>query len=156
VTTDGGSLAPEVLPKGDTNVTEEEVADGDSAALIGPVWGVFPSTAAADDDITVEESGIILGHPMLRALGYVSLDEAMGTARWALTQAQNVLRRESGGIVNEWWRLLLWVSMLKEVVSFLDMRDGLLNRLQTAINNRDRDSQKMLAEAKELCTSVEA
>jgi hypothetical protein len=156
VTTDDGSLAPEVLPKGDTNVTEEEVADGDSAALIGPVWGVFPSTTVADDDIIVEESGIILGHPMLRALGDVSLDEAMGTARWALTQAQNVLRRESGGIVDEWWRLLLWVSMLKEVVGFLDMRDGLLNRLQTAINNRDRDSQKMLAEAKELCASVEA
>jgi hypothetical protein len=156
VTTDDGSLAPEVLPKGDTNVTEEEVADGDSAALIGPVWGVFPSTTVADDDIIVEESGIILGHPMLRALGDVSLDEAMGTARWALTQAQNVLRRESGGIVDKWWRLLLWVSMLKEVVGFLDMRDGLLNRLQTAINNRDRDSQKMLAEAKELCASVEA
>jgi hypothetical protein len=47
------------------------------------------------------ELEVILGHPMLRAPGDVSLDEAMGTARWVLTQAQNVLRRESGGIVDE-------------------------------------------------------
>jgi hypothetical protein len=47
------------------------------------------------------ELEVILGHPMLRALGDVSLDEAMGTAHWVLTQAQNVLRRESGGIVDE-------------------------------------------------------
>jgi hypothetical protein len=38
----------------------------------------------------------------------------------------------------------------------LEMREELLNRLQTAINNRDHDSQKMLAEAKELYASTEA
>jgi hypothetical protein len=38
----------------------------------------------------------------------------------------------------------------------LDVREEVLNRLQTTINNRDRDSQQMLAEAKELYTSTEA
>jgi hypothetical protein len=54
----------------------------------------------ADDGITVEESRGILGHP-IRAPGDVSLDEAIGTARWALTQTQDVLHRESGGINDE-------------------------------------------------------
>jgi hypothetical protein len=38
----------------------------------------------------------------------------MGTARWALTQAQDVLHRGSGGINDERRRLLLWATMLKE------------------------------------------
>jgi hypothetical protein len=112
--TNNGCLAPEVLPDGDTNVTAEEVAVGDPATLTGPNEGAFPSIATADDDVVVEEPGVILGHPMLRALGVVSLDEAMGTAHWALTLAQNVLRQESGSIIDERRCLLLWASMLKE------------------------------------------
>jgi chromosome segregation ATPase len=129
----------------------EEVAASNSAASTGLAGGVFPSTAAADDDVAMEELGVILEHPTLRAPGYVSLNEAMGTARWALTQAQNVLRRESGGIVDERWRLLVWAFMLKERTmaerarvearqQHLDVWDELLNRLQTAINNCDHDS----------------
>jgi hypothetical protein len=38
----------------------------------------------------------------------------------------------------------------------LDMREELLNKLQTAINSSDRDSQQMLVEAKELYASAEA
>jgi hypothetical protein len=38
----------------------------------------------------------------------------------------------------------------------LDIREELLNRLQAAINSCDRDSQRMLAEAKELYASGEA
>jgi hypothetical protein len=38
----------------------------------------------------------------------------------------------------------------------LDVREELLNRLQTAINSRDCDSQWMMAEAKELYASTEA
>jgi hypothetical protein len=38
----------------------------------------------------------------------------------------------------------------------LDVREELLNRLQTAINSHDSDSQRMLAEAKELYASTEA
>jgi hypothetical protein len=94
----GGSLAPEVLLEGEMNVTVEEVATSDPASSTGPARSGSSSTVAADDSTTVE-SKVILGHPTLRAPGDVSLDEAMGTARWALTQAQNVLRRESGGIV---------------------------------------------------------
>jgi hypothetical protein len=40
------------------------------------------------------------GHP-IRAPGDVSLDEAIGTARKALTQAQDVLHREIGSINDE-------------------------------------------------------
>jgi hypothetical protein len=80
------------------NVTVEEVATSDPASSTSPARSGSSSTVAADDSTTVE-SKVILGHPTLRAPGDVSLDEAMGTARWALTQAQNVLRRESGGIV---------------------------------------------------------
>jgi hypothetical protein len=36
------------------------------------------------------------------------------------------------------------------------VREKLLNKLQNVINNRDRNSQKTLAEAKELYTSAEA
>jgi hypothetical protein len=47
------------------------------------------------------ELDIILGHPTLRIPGDVSLDEAMGMARRVLNQAQNMLHRESGGIIDE-------------------------------------------------------
>jgi hypothetical protein len=82
-----GCLTPEVLPESDTNVMVGEMVASDPAASTGPARGVSPSTTVADDDVVVEESGVILGHPMLRAPGDVSLDEATGTAHWALTQA---------------------------------------------------------------------
>jgi hypothetical protein len=44
------------------------------------------------------EPEVTLGHRTLRAPGDVSLDEAICTSCWALTQAQNMLHRESGGI----------------------------------------------------------
>jgi hypothetical protein len=78
-----------------------------------------------------------------------------------------VLRRESGGSVGERRRLLQWASMLKERTTteraraevrqqHLDVREELLNRLQTATNSRDCNSQQTLAEAKELYASVDA
>jgi hypothetical protein len=85
VTVGSGSLAPEVLPEGDTNVTAKEVSTGNPATLTGPAEGAFPSTVAADDDVAVEEPEVILGHPTLRASGDVSLDDTLGTARWVLT-----------------------------------------------------------------------
>jgi cell division septum initiation protein DivIVA len=39
---------------------------------------------------------------------------------------------------------------------YLDVMEELLNRLQTINNSCDRDSQKMLAKAKELYASAEA
>jgi hypothetical protein len=70
---------------------------------------------------------------------------------WLLTQAQDVLHRESGGMNNEWRCLLLWASMLKELTmtekarvearqQYLDVREELLNMLQTAINSSIHDS----------------
>jgi hypothetical protein len=121
------------------NIMVEEVATSDPTSSAGLAGGGSSSTVAADDDAAVE-SEVILGHPMLRALEDVSLDEAMVMAHWALTQAQNVLRRESGGIIDERRRLLLWASMLKEQTTaeraraevrqqHLDVREELLNRL---------------------------
>jgi hypothetical protein len=100
VATGGGSPATEVLPEGDTNVTVEEVAAGDPAGSTGPTGGASSSTVAVNDG-TAMESEVILGHPMLRAPRDVSLDGSTGTARWALTQAQNVPRWESGSIIDE-------------------------------------------------------
>jgi hypothetical protein len=137
--TSGGSLASEVLPGGATNVTIKEVATDNLGSSTGPSGGACFSIEAADNSGAVEPE-VILGHPTLRALGDGSLDEAMGMARWALTQVQNVLHRESGGIVDERWRLLLWASMLKEQTTterarvearqqHLDVREELLNKL---------------------------
>jgi hypothetical protein len=78
---------------------------------------VFPSTTVADDDVTMEEPGVIVGHPTLRAPGHVSLDEDIDTAC-----------------------LLLWASMVKDRTiaesaraearqQHLDVREELLNRL---------------------------
>jgi hypothetical protein len=97
VIVNGGSLTPEVLPEDDTNVTVDEMAAGGPAASTGLAGGVFSSTLAVDDATALEESEVILGHPTLRAPVDVSLDQAMGMSHRALTQAQNVLRRESGG-----------------------------------------------------------
>jgi hypothetical protein len=74
VVTDDGSLAPEVSPEGGTNATVGGTVTGDPAASTAPTGGASPSTAVADDDDIVEESGVIVGHSIW-ALGYVSLDE---------------------------------------------------------------------------------
>jgi hypothetical protein len=79
-----GFLTLEVLPEGDINVTVGEMAAGDPTISTGPAGGASPSTTVADDDVDVEESRVILGHPMLRAPGVVSLDKVMGTACWCL------------------------------------------------------------------------
>jgi hypothetical protein len=161
VAANGVSLASEVLRGGATNVTTEEVATDDPASLASLSGGTCFSTVEIDDGGAMEPE-VILGHPTLRAPRDVSLDEAMGTTHWTLTQAQNVLHWESGGIIDERWRLLLWASMLKERTTaearqqHLDGREELLNKLKTAINSRDHDSQWMLAEAKELYATTEA
>jgi hypothetical protein len=150
------SPTPEVESKVETMVAEEatsspaadEVADHDPAASSsGPT--ISPSSpqpqvvaasalAGVDDNITNEPEAV-LGHPLLRALGDVSLDEEMGTVYWALNQAQDVLRRESGDIHNKCLRLLLWTSILKRRTTseramvqarqqHLDAREDLLNQ----------------------------
>jgi hypothetical protein len=139
VTSGGGSLATEVLPGGATNVTAKEVVTDDPVGLADPSGGTSFPTESANVGGTVEPE-VILGHPTLRAPGDLSLDEAIGTAHWAHTQAQNVLHRESGGIIDERQRLLQWASMLMERTTaeraraearqqHLDVREELLNRL---------------------------
>jgi hypothetical protein len=49
------------------------------ASSLHPQTGAATALAIADDDI-VEEPEVALGHPLLRAPGDVSLDEAMGMA----------------------------------------------------------------------------
>jgi hypothetical protein len=44
-------------------------------------------TSAVTGDEIAEEPEVIHGHPLLRASRGVSLDEATGTAHWALNQA---------------------------------------------------------------------
>jgi hypothetical protein len=63
VVTDGGSLAPEVSPGGDTNATMGATTAGDPATSTGPVGGASPSTAVANDGDIMEESGVIRGTP---------------------------------------------------------------------------------------------
>jgi hypothetical protein len=128
--------------------------------------GAASTSAVASNDI-VEELEVIHGHPLLRAPGDVSLDEAMGTAPWALNQAQEVVHRERGDIDDERQRLLLWASMLKEWTTsekvmeqarerHLDTREELLERHRSAINELDVVSQRMLSDTKELYASAEA
>jgi hypothetical protein len=87
----------------------------------------------------MEESEVVLGHPLLRALGDVSLDEAMSMTHGALNQAQDVLHWESGDINDEHRCLLLWASTLMQRATFekaeanvrqrhLDTREELLER----------------------------
>jgi hypothetical protein len=115
----------------------------------------------------MEEPKVILGHPILRAPGDVSLDEVMGMAHWAVNQAQGVLRWERGHINNVCRQLLLWASMHKEWTTpkktranarqrHLDMREELLERQRSAIDELDTTSHEMLSNAKELYTLAEA
>jgi hypothetical protein len=55
-----------------------------------PQVAAASASAGADDNIT-EKPEAVLGHPLQRALGDVSLHEAMGTVCWVLNQAQDVL-----------------------------------------------------------------
>jgi hypothetical protein len=108
-----GSLSPEV---GEVAIGIPAVSTGPSVCSSSPQpqMGAATTSTVVDDDI-VEEPEVILGHPLLRAPWDVSLDEAVGMARWVLDQAQNKLRWECGDIYDERQCLLLWASMLKEL-----------------------------------------
>jgi hypothetical protein len=125
------------------------------------------SASVVNGDNIVEEPEVIHWHPLLRDPRGVSLDEAMGTAHWALNQAQEVLHRERGDVDDECQRLLLWVSMLKVRTTskkarvqarerHLNMREELLEGQRAAINDLDTTSQKILSNAKELYATAEA
>jgi hypothetical protein len=95
-----GSSAPEVemtvVAEVVSSPTTDEVADQDptaslsnpmaSSSSLQPQVAAASASAGADNNI-MEEPEAILGHPLLMALGDVSLDEAMDTVCWALNQA---------------------------------------------------------------------
>jgi hypothetical protein len=57
VVTGDGSLTPDVSREGDINVTVGATGASDPVASTGLAGGTSPSTAVADNNITVEESG---------------------------------------------------------------------------------------------------
>jgi hypothetical protein len=59
---------------------------------------------------------VIMGHPTFYALDDIPLDEAVSMAHRVLSQVQRVLRREDEGLTNECWCLLLWATILKEMM----------------------------------------
>jgi hypothetical protein len=77
--------APDMSAAAGTTVA---VSIGSSVDALSPQpqLGVASTSTVVGDDI-VDEPEAIQWHPLLRAPGDVSLDEAMGTARWALNQA---------------------------------------------------------------------
>jgi hypothetical protein len=179
-----GSLALEVESEVETMVVAgatsspkagEVVGQDPAASSSGPtVSPSYPQPQAADgstttgaDETIMEELEAVLGHPPLRAPGDVSLDEVIGTVRWVLNQAQDMLRQVSGDIQDERRRHLLWASMLKRSATskramaqvrqqHLNAREDLLNQQVAAINQRNVNSAQMLADAKELYASAEA
>jgi hypothetical protein len=84
----------------------------------------------------------------------------VSTAHQALSQAQRVLRHEGEDLADECRRLQLWASMLKRTM--MSERAVVWGRqhgfdLQVeAIAQRDADSQRALADARELSASAEA
>jgi hypothetical protein len=112
------SLTPMAVSEKDTTVATGattssmagEVAAGGPAASTGLR---ATTTSPIVNDNIVEEPKVILGHPVLRAPGDVSLDKAMGMAHWVLNQVQDMLHRESGDINDECQHLLMWASMLR-------------------------------------------
>jgi hypothetical protein len=112
-----GPSAPEVGPEVETMVIGEtaipvvthEMVARDVVVSFDPTIGTSssrPQKAAASglanvDDDVMGEPEIILGHPSLIALGNISVDDVVGMAHWALTQAQEMLYREQGSINDE-------------------------------------------------------
>jgi hypothetical protein len=75
---------------------------------------VAATTMTGTDDNAIEEPKVIMGHLGLWASRTVSLSEVMGTSHFALNQVHDVLRREKEDINEEWLRLSVWVSLLKQ------------------------------------------
>jgi hypothetical protein len=111
-------MAAEAMP---SPMTSEAVA-GDPAPSTGPAASapssppqmVAATTSVGTDDNIIKETEVIMRQLGLRALGIVSLSEAMGTTHFVLNQAHDVLCREREDIDEEWLRLSVWVSLLKK------------------------------------------
>jgi hypothetical protein len=178
-----GSPGPEAAPKVHTTTTAgaatpsmaSEVVAGGRASSTDPSASTSPSsprmaagtTSVGAGDVIPEEPKVILWHPLLRALGDVSLSRAMCMTHWALNQVHDVLCQESGDLNDEWRSLLLWASMLKEWIAFekkvadarqqsFNMMEALLEKKRSTLEELNAESQKMLADAKDLYAMAEA
>jgi hypothetical protein len=147
-------LAEEVTPVERTAIPSSPLAAATTSSLA--LGTAAPADAAAD---AVGETEVVMGHPTYHAPGDISLDGALSTALRALSQVQRVLRREDGDHIDERRRLQLWASMLKETT--VTQRAEAWGRqrgfdLQAeAIELRDTDSRRALADAQELYASAE-
>jgi hypothetical protein len=116
-----------------------------------------PADAAAD---TAGEPEVVMGHSTCHAPGDISLDGAVSTALRALSQVQRVLRREDGDLADERRRLQLWATMLKETTvterAEARGRQRGFDLQEEAIELRDADSRRALADAQELYASAKA
>jgi septal ring factor EnvC (AmiA/AmiB activator) len=129
---------------------------------------VAAATASiGDDDNTIEEPEVIMLDLDLRMLGKVSLSKAMGTTHFVLNEVHDMLHREREDLEEERLHLGEWGSLQKEWTTsekekmvvkqkFLDVMEVLLNKKQTAIDELDAKSQKLLDDIKELYTAAEA
>jgi hypothetical protein len=148
-------LAEEVTPVVCTTVPSSPLA---AAATSSSALGTAaPADAAVD---AVGETEMVMGHPTYHAPGDISLDGAVSTALRALSQVQRVLRREDGDLADERRRLQLWASMLKETTvtekAEARGRQRGFDLQAEAIELRDADSRRALADAQELYTYAKA
>jgi hypothetical protein len=83
----------------------------------------------------------------------------VSTSHQALSQAQRVLRHEGEDLADECCRLQLWASMLKRTMMFeravVWARQHGFDLQVEAISQRDADSRRALADARELYASAE-
>jgi hypothetical protein len=150
----------EVLAEGATPVVRTAVPSPPLPAAVASssaLGTAAPTDVAAD---AVGEPEVVMGHPTYHAPGDISMDGTVSMALRALSQVQRVLRREDGDLADEHRHLQLWATMLKETT--VTERAEALGRqcgfdLQVeAIELRDADSRRALADAQELYASAEA
>jgi hypothetical protein len=148
-------LAEEATPIVCTAVPSSPLAA--AAASSSALGTAAPTDAAAD---AVGETEVVMGHPTYHAPCDIFLDGAVSTALRALSQVQRVLRREDGDLADERRCLQLWASMLKETTVTERVEARRRQRgfdLQVeAIELREADSRRALADAQELYASTEA
>jgi hypothetical protein len=148
-------LAEEATPVVCTAVPSSPLAT--AAASSSALGTAAPADAAAD---AVGEMEVVMGHPTYHAPGDISLDRAVSMALSALSQVQRVLRREDGDLADERRCLQLWASMLKETTvterAEARGRQRGFDMQAEAIELRDADSMRALADAQELYASAEA
>jgi hypothetical protein len=148
-------LVEEATPVVRTTVPSSPLA---AAAASSSALGTTAAANAAAD--AVGETEVVMGHPTYHTPGNIFLDGAVSTALRALSQVQRVLRQEDGDLADERQRLQLWASMLKETTATERAEARGCQRgfdLQAeAIELRDADSRRALADAQELYASTEA